>query len=229
MKKTPLNIIFSALAVISASLFLSPIASAGLIFFDDRAAFEAASGLSGVNEDFEQANVAPGGVGGTTNPLNAFTDDNLFSTGEIVSGLNIGASNGAVVALGAGVVGDSIGVGADLFSASTSIFFDTGYTAIGLDLYVATSSDTVDITMFNMHGAEIASTAVSGISRSLSFFGVISDGELITKIDFNSQSGAGEIIDNVTFENATVDIPEPSSIALLVLSFAGLSFSRRKK
>jgi len=218
----------SASSLLAVSLLLSPVANAGFIFFDDRAEFEAASGLSGINEDFEEGNVSAGGVSGTTNPLNSFTNDSTFSTGDIVSGLTVSSSNGAVVAVGAGLLGDSIGVGADLFSATTSISFDSGFSAIGLDLFSNNNNDTFDISLLSFGGLAIGGTAISGLGSALSFFGVISDDTLITRLDFDSQNGAGEIIDNVTFGNVRVDVPEPSSLILLTLGLAGIGFSRRK-
>ena len=213
--------------LLSAALLLPLNANAGLLFFTDRSAFELASGLSEVNEDFEAANVSPGGVAGTNNPLNSFTNDSTFSTGDIIDGLSVSASSGSVVALGAGLIGSSKSVGADLFSATTILSFNAGYQAIGLDLFSSNSDDVIDISIFGLSDSFLQLTTASGINSSLSFFGVISDSDLITKISFDSQNGAGEIIDNIIFLNA-VSVPEPAGLAIFSLGLFALRLRQKK-
>ena len=85
-------------------LVLAAPAQAALIFFDNRADFELASGLSGITEDFEEANVGPGFGDFTLDPLNSGTDDGVFSLGGIADGLAILSSDDSGISvLGAGV------------------------------------------------------------------------------------------------------------------------------
>jgi len=215
------------------SIFISPVSNAGLVFYDDRAAFEIASGLSGINEDFESANVAAWDVAGPTNSFNALTNDGIFSTGDIATGVDVSASEGGVFALGVGLYGDSKTVGAEMFSASTILSFDSGVQAIGLDLYTYAISDVFDISIFGFNDLRLHTDTLtaSGINELLpSFFGVISDDAVITKIDFNNQSGFEEVIDNITYGNVAnvVEVPEPSSVFMLLTAFIALCVSRKK-
>jgi len=215
----------------ATSMLISPVSNAGLMFFDDRAAFELASGLSGIHEDFESAKVEDWEVALTTNPLNALTNDDIFSTGDIAVGVNVSASTGGVVALGAGLFGDSKVVAADLFSASTILSFDVGVQAIGLDLFADAYLDIFDISLFGFNDGLLGITTASGLDFiTSSFFGVISDDTLITKIDFNSQAGLGEGIDNIIYGNVVgaVDVPEPSIVFLLLTAMIALGASRKK-
>jgi len=217
----------------AVSVFFSPVSNAGLVFFDDRVAFELASGLSGINENFESANVAAWDVAGPTNSFNASTNDGIFSTGDIATGVDVFASEGGVFALGVGLYGDSKTVGAEIFSASTILSFDSGVQAIGLDLYTYAISDVFDISIFGFNDLrlDINTPTASGINElAPSFFGVISDDALITKIDFNNQSGYEEVIDNITYGNVTniVDVPEPSSVFILLTALIALGLSRKK-
>ncbi|MCJ8296958.1 MAG: PEP-CTERM sorting domain-containing protein [Colwellia sp.] len=201
----------------AVSMLISPVANAGLVFFNDRAAFELASGLSGITEDFESANLG---------------DWEIADIGEIASGLNVSASYGDVVALSSDYYGSQT-VGATEFNASTILSFDAGVQAIGLDLFSFEISDIFDISIFGVGDSELDSTVSTSTTYldyfwSSSFFGVISDDALITKIDFSSPLEHG--IDNITYGNVVgvVDVPEPSSVFLLLSAMIAFGMSRKK-
>jgi hypothetical protein len=201
----------------AVSMFISPLANAGLVFYNDRAEFELASGLSGITEDFESANL---------------DDWEIADVGEIAEGLNVSASHGDVVALSSDYYGGSQTVGAAEFDASTILSFDAGVQAIGLDLFSIDISDLFDISIFGVGNSDLDSTVSSTTYFddfwSSSFFGVISDGALITKIDVSNASE--HAIDNITYGNVVgaVDVPAPSSAFLLLSAMIAFAVSRKK-
>ena len=226
-KGIAMKIITAVVAATMAVLLFVANANAGLIFYSDRATFEAASGLSGIDEDFEEANVTPFGVVSTTDPLSASTNDGVFSTADIAAGLTISSSSGnGVVALGAGTVTSTKAIAANFFADSNILSFGPSVTAIGLDLFSSGfGGDTLNLSIFDGVNALMGSTSVAGVGTAGTFFGVISDMGPIAKIDINSQSGAGEIMDNITF--GAVRVPEPGTVALLLLGLAGLRLRAR--
>ena len=212
-------------------LVLAAPAQAALIFFDNRTDFELASGLSGIDEDFEDANLAPGGAGGTSNPLDATTDDNLFSPGDIASGLSFSVSNpfSSVVVYGDGLFGPSNKVRASLFSDLNIITLNPTATAIGFDLFAMSASTTLDIELFDAFGGALGSTSVTGVNGATpTFFGVLSDMGAIGQLTIGNPDVA-EFIDNITFGNAVTQLPEPGTLALFGLGLLGLGVAVRRR
>ncbi len=220
----------------TVSMSILPVANAGLLFFDDRAEFELASGLNGINEDFENTTIAGWGSGSTAGPLNSLTNEAGFSIGDIQTGLNVSSSyaSDGVAVYGDDWFGNSKTVGALEFSASTILNFDAGVQAIGLDLFSDTDitmADVFNISLFGWGDFLLGETRVFDINfLDKIFFGVISDDALITEINFNSQNGYAEALDNLAYGNIinTVDIPEPSSAFLLLTALTLITFSRKK-
>ena len=217
-------------------LVLAAPAEAGLIFFDNRADFEAASGLSGITEDFEEANVAPGGFAVTSNPLDATTNDGVFRPGDIAAGLNISSflsQLGGILVLGDGLLGPSKRVGAQVASDVNIISLDPPVTAIGFDLFAITGSPsvstTLNIRLFDAGVRALGSTSVTGVNAATpTFFGVVSDMGAIGSLTFGVP-GVGEFIDNITFGNAVAQLPEPGSLALFGLGLLGLGVAVRRR
>src|SRR6188768_3403188 len=105
--------------------FAAP-ASAALLTFDTRAAFNAAApGLS--VEDFEEGNIGAGGIEGFDDPLDSSTNNVFFAPGDILAGLTLDASTEEgedLFILGAGfALNPSIVVGANFFEASLNLLF----------------------------------------------------------------------------------------------------------
>lgn len=220
------KIAFVGLIFISTSLL--NLANAGLVFFTDRANFEAASGLVAINETFESANVAAGGIVSTPSMLNSETNNSVFSTGSIAPGLSIAASNGNLVVLN-GILGDSKSVAADLFAAFTIINLDAGSQALGLDIFANAPNAILDLRFYDVDARLFATTSISGINNlSPSFFGVISDSTLIAKVEFEGLGSVGEVIDNITF-GQVVNVPEPSTFAIFVIGILGLLVRQANK
>ena len=221
-------------------LVLAAPAQAALIFFDNRADFELASGLSGITEDFEEANVTPGGAVVTSNPLNATTNDGVFSPGDIAAGLSISSvfsGLGGIAVVGDGLFGPSNKAGAQLLGDLNIISLDPPVTAIGLDLFaifnvfVTADSTTLGIELFDAVGGALGSTSVTGVNEaSPTFFGVVSDmgaiGQLTIRDPFNP---INVLFDNITFGNAVAQLPEPGTLALFGLGLLGLGVAVRRR
>ena len=213
-------------------LVLAAPAQAALIFFDNRADFELASGLSGINEDFEEAIVSPGGGQGTSNPLDATTDDGVFSPGDIAAGLSISSSDptSPVTVLGDGAVGPSNKIFRHGSGGLIVLSLNPAVTAIGFDLFAGGDSATLDIALFDAVGGALGATSVTGVNgATATFFGVISDMGAIGQLTIGVP-GVTEIIDNVTFGNAVAtQLPEPGTLALFGLGLLGLGIAVRRR
>ena len=220
-------------------LVLAAPAQAALIFFDNRADFEAASGLSGITEDFEEANLGLSGIELTANPLDATTNDGIFSTGDIAAGLSLSSSDatGPLVVLGDGIAGPSTRITAGDFGDLIILSLDPPVTAIGFDLFATTDaptgsppvSETFGIELFDAVGGALGATSVTGVNdATATFFGVLSDRGAIGQLTFGVP-GVGGIIDNITFGNAVAQLPEPGTLALFGLGLLGLGIAVRRR
>ncbi len=165
-------------------------------YYTVRTVFDAAVGLV-VTEDFEEGNVAAGGVETCTDPYDSTTSGLCWSPGDIEEGISIGSSSGAgVVILGAGFFGGAttIVTGANTFSDYTYVDFNPAVNAIGFDLLPAGS---MTIRLYDAAGALLDTVFASGSNDGL-FWGVTSD-ETINRIEIEGEADSGEIIDNLTF------------------------------
>ena len=199
-------------------------ANAALITFDTRTAFNLASpGL--LVEDFEEANVAPGGVVAFPGPLSSSTNNAVFSTGEILAGLTVESVfnpvvqsdfNPELVALGSGFIAignPSIAVGPNTFTSNTNLLFSNA-SAVGFDLFTNRRSP-FTISVFGVGDALLGSFTIDEVSRgpAATFFGAIDTGNLITRINVDSGAAAGgEVFDNIAFG---APVPEPSTLLLI--------------
>ena len=205
-------------------LVLAAPAQAALIFFDNRADFEAASGLSGITEDFEEANVAPGFGDFTSDPLNSGTDDGVFSFGDIADGLAILSSDGSGISvLGAGILGATKMVGPSNAEASTVLLLNPAVLAIGFDVFLVEPTN-IAVSVFDDAGLSLGSTIVPGLSNTTpNFIGILSDMGGIARLTIDDLNLGAELIDNVTFGNpAATQLPEPGTLALFGLGLLGL-------
>ncbi len=213
-------------------LVLGAPAQAAPIFFDNRADFEAASGLSGIDEDFEEANLGLSTGLLISNPLDATTDDGIFSPGDIAAGLSFSASiPGANLAiLRDGFFGPSKKIAASGFGAFMTVSLDPAVTAIGFDLFAGRDSATLGIELFDSVGGALGATSVTGVNRRTpTFFGVISDMGAIGQLTIREPFGYSEFIDNITFGNVVAELPEPGGLALFGLGLLGLGIAVRRR
>lgn len=226
-----------ASGLLAAGLLLwSAPAQAALMFFDNRAEFELASGLSGITEDFEEANVNPNNASPFGGALSSSTNNPIFSTGDISPGITFSATFGGLIALGDGLAGPTKKIAAQVFEVPIFIGLDPGVTAIGFDLFLNFGvTSIVDITLFDTSGGTLGTTRLFDVTTGFNptepatFFGVISDMGQIGQLRVASLELAGEVIDNVTFGNAAQQLPEPGTLALFGLGLLGLGVAARRR
>lgn len=187
-----------------------PLSVDGLTLYGDRATFdEAFPGLP--VEDFEEANVGERRIVPCPHPLNENSDNNCFSPGDILSGINIMASN------------DQFGfelavVGKDYFlnpskNVAVTVFPDAqilefpngGVLSVGMDLHVYFHEENL---LIDIHGNSglLGSTQATANSQGR-FWGVSSD-EVITMITILSLTNQAEAVDNISFQPANLDRAE---------------------
>lgn len=176
--------------------------TASLNYFTDRATFRAAAPNLQSFEDFEEGGVTTGEVANCNEPLDESSNDACFVPGDILPGLSIASSSGGgLVLLGSSfssLNNPSKVVGANFFLDATSVDFPGGVPAAGMDIYVNLTSDTLDIRIYGA-GSTLLGTTTLDTTNSGQFFGVVSDAEPITAIDINSQTAAGELVDDVEY------------------------------
>lgn len=182
-------------------------ASAGLIFYGDRATFDAVfPGLP--VEDFEAGLWGDGQTIGCPAPFNAATNNACFAPGGILPGISFqdnplndagGGSPIGLAGVGDGIYGAvSKSIVANTASDSFEILFDPPVNAAGMDLTHFFSNGTVvDITIYDASDLLIASTEAIA-SNGGNFWGVYS-ALRIGRINIHSTSNGYEGVDNVAF------------------------------
>lgn len=204
MKKMKKIVLLTFLGLIASNSY------AGLIEYGDRATWESNT-TSITNIDFEgyvssDYEVYSGSDAGVT-----FTGPNsIFVVDETY------AESGGLFSLGTGDV---------IFSYANGIeaTLPSNITSIGVDLGgYSEPLTTFDITLST---GEIFSSTFSNPSGG--FWGITTD-VAIASILFDPTSSF-IIMDNFSFGDSSVSVPEPASLALLSLGLAGLGFSRKKK
>jgi hypothetical protein len=201
-------------------------AKAAVLTFTDRVSFNAAAPAGLVLEDFETANVAPGGIVGIGSLLDASTSDGVFATGDIAVGLAISVpSNLAAIRdrrhwLTAAVMNDFSG---ELLTAT----FTLGNTiAVGMDMFSTfLESGPQVLTLYDSADNALWSGEVIPVGTGV-FAGFISDTP-IARVTLDTGFGYYGF-DNIAF-GAAAEIPEPATLALTALAFAALAGKRLLK
>jgi hypothetical protein len=197
--------------------FASVNASAALVGYTDRTAWEAAVGGSFVEEDF--STTASGSYETTPIDVGDFTVS--------VSGSTFGSSWHNIGPLGSGGAASSSVNGSQQLNLSTgdvggtTLEFDNSIYAFGANWAGVSDSRT---TSFLIDGIELDIPALTG-----GFFGFVSDTALTTNfLTLTAGAADGFGMDDLVYSYSS-SVPEPSTVALLGLGVLGLRLSRRKK
>ena len=159
-----------------------------LIFFDDRAKFDATCpGLP--LEDFENTNAPPDSVVVCSTSINSATNDACYSPGALIDGFTLTgipvAGSGEFVVLTPPFIGvTSVVAGPNTFDDDSEISFaNKNVTGVGVDLLsgVTAPGDTVDIEIFGVGDVSLGKTKIPLLNPPGQFWGVRVD-QPITRI-----------------------------------------------
>lgn len=232
----------SALALVAVALLLlvTGTARAQITTYATRTDFNIAfPGLP--VEDFEEARVPNGAFAQMANPLDQFTNNAVFSPGEILGGLRITVGSSAIIGPnnlfvgGAGFANYTSKAisynGGDTTSPEITLsFFNGNVTAFGLDLTSTPNGNNVTLSLFS-GTANLGSFTVNNVQGAGTFFGASSASAPITSVTLTSLSNFFGV-DNIAFPaTPSADIPEPGTLALLLAGTltTGAGFLRRRR
>jgi len=226
------NTLLIALFALPMVCVLSAPASASIITFDTRIAFNAAAPGLPV-ETFESGLVAPGAVQACTGPLSSAAASTCFPAGGLLAGVTYASSLASVadmVVLGAGGVSGNPtkALGPNQFASTFNILFSGSPVAIGFDVFPGPTAGNVLISAFSPANATLGVFTISALVAP-DFFGLIST-DAIGRLNIASQSSlAGELVDNLAFGPASpTPVPEPTSLLLFGSGALALAARRRR-
>ncbi len=209
------------------------ILGSGLQVFTDLNSFLAAAPMATNSEDMETNN-AGGVFQACPEPLDSSNNDNCFTPGQFVDGVQVSTTTGGgLVLLPPGFMGLSSSVlGAISFADNTLLDFTTNdIRAVAMDVYAGTVPGDVTLTLRDSGGATIGSATVMGLGPlpSNGFIGITSVTP-IAQIEIDGLGGNGELFDNLLFGtiNPLPDPPavpalQPAGLFILVLVLAAAS------
>lgn len=201
-------------------------ARAGLVLFASRAAFNAAYPVQSF-EDFEEAQVPPGGSAAMTGPLNAATSNAIFLPGQIVAGLSISTNtpftdNLFVSSAGfANYTSKAIsynfpGTGSPELTAALS---GGSYFGCALDVTSNPAGQSVTVSFYS--GAVLLGSQVVVGTGAGTFLGVTAD-EPITSVTLTAPT------DYFGFDNIAFAVPAPGAAGLLLAAFCTAARRNRR-
>jgi hypothetical protein len=242
------SLVFVAIAACSI-LSIASSSRADFNVEENKAAFYAAHPTGLVIEDFESATVNPNSTQSFAGPLNASTNNGVFYTGSILSGIELRTLErtsfvefdmSPFAALGAGLAGlPSKAVAVNdtrLATDKISVVFDDPQTVFALelksvDLFSNTfKTASLSIDCFGDPAREdsrIAGAQVTAVSPEGAFLGVTTDRPIRKIIIHAGTSFTTPVVDNIAFAG----VPEPTSVELalpVVITFAAALRRPRK-
>ena len=228
--------LWSLIAVLSTIVVTSTVK--GVTVYTDRTSFESSAFALSL-EDFESADVSDGSISDFFSaPLDASTDNVVFSPGDIVSGISFSENHAGIKLL------QVIGRNAPLFgttvnskhltfqecNAGLEINLPNGNSAFGFDLFDFVGNVALDISLFSPSGIirmETLSLPNQPATGPI-FVGFTSAMDDIVRVTFDSQSNHYYSVDNVAFGHA-VPTPKPSSLLLMVVGPLVYVIIRRRR
>ncbi len=210
-----------------ASLFLLPAGCFGsAVIYTSRAAFNLAAPYAGATEDFEDAAIAPGAVLSTASPLDSLTNNSIFATGSIMTGLRLSSSGGFYVSNGFFSSPTIAVYTANERTPLTISFPNGGVTALGLDLYSSFSEGPASpIAAYDADGNLIAQTDIAMFASGV-FFGIVSTTPIDHLIYTVSDSSTLIGVDDITFGSDVTATPEPAAMLLTAAGLLALAARR---
>jgi PEP-CTERM motif len=212
-----------------AVLLLAVPASADLLTFSSRPAFDATA--PGLPVETFEASLAPIFVT-CPSPVSSSAASACFPLGALLPGVVYSASGAANTQLnvlgpgfGGGLPGATNGNSSKIFGPNNSlatldVTFSAGVSAVGFDAFPGPLAGNIAISLFSPSNDLFGTSLIPG-NVGANFFGVVSTAGLIGRVNVAGQSAVPfEAIDNLAFGTATVPVPEPSS---LLLSAGGLA------
>lgn len=215
---------------------IAPVCSHGasVVFYATRPSFNTAEPGLPV-EGFNNAAVASGSILLQQSPISSATNDSVFSTGSILTGLTISNLNPAntpgLIVYGDGAIfGGTKSVGTNWFGDALVLTFVPGVLAVGTDVFAATSPGQTlagDFVENVYHGSTLlGSTTFSEAKGGFGFMGVSSTSQITSISLLYTTNDATTFADNIAFgSNASpipvpvpVSTPEPSSFVLTTLA-----------
>jgi hypothetical protein len=236
----------AALSVVLAaalSVLLAPAAFGTVNTFTSRATFNAAAPPL-VTEDFEEFNIPPTAFIGITGPLDTTTSFFSFvAPGDILPRLSLADvlpgpdANDMIIAAPGGIVPTSsklVGTNREPDDDRLQIAIAGGVTSVGFDLFSVPqggllAAEDVSVELFNASDVSLGVFVVPTSATGAVFFGAISDADPIARVTVYSPPPAttppashAEFVDNISF-----DVPEPSSIAIILFGIGVAVRGRR--
>lgn len=190
----------------------------GLTVFTDLGSFQAAAPGAVNSEDLETNN-AGGAFQVCPEPVNSSSNDNCFTPGQFVDGLDVTSNNAnGIVMLPPGFVAGlaSFVMGAVTFADTTVMTFSGGdVQAVGMDVYAGLAAGDVMLTVFDTGGGMLGSATVMGLGAlpDNAFIGIIADAP-IGQIVIDGIGDNGELFDNLLFGPAS-NLPDPPAVPAL--------------
>lgn len=207
-------------ALVMSWILASDHASAGVIEYTDRAAFESA--ISGSTLfDFESL------LDGGAIPLG---NAPVFGAATVIST----NSSGIYATTGFGAPTQQVG---SQNSGGVRVSLSPGYKALGMDIGALFGTATFSFTLRSQSSSIlfsgnriVADNDNLGLANT-TFFGYVSDTDEIGSLEFTSIGGSDfETLDNLIYGNAAVNaVPEPATVTLLGLGAVGLMMTRRRR